>query len=156
MKTSKESARLPALALLCVLVPGCSWIGLGKSEFSCPGGSTDGVRCLSARQVYLATDNSDTVQPGSGAGPAEAGMPGVPAALPAAPSPVQGAVPVPSINQPMPIRTQAAVMRIWMAPWEDDDGDLHADGYLYTEVEGRRWNLGERADAPKPVRESRF
>lgn len=151
MKTG-TTARLPILLILCLAIAGCSWMGLGKSEFSCPGGSTDGVRCLSARQVYLATDHSDTVSPASGPISAETALPGAPALL----APVQGSVPVPSINQPMPIRTQAAVMRIWMAPWEDDEGDLHADGYLYTEVEGRKWNLGNRTNAPKARSEAPF
>ena len=35
-----------------------------------------------------------------------------------------------------------------MAPWEDDDGDLHADGFMYTEIESRRWNLGDRFKSP--------
>ena len=39
-------------------------------------------------------------------------------------------------------------MRIWLGPWEDADGDLHADGYIYSEVEGRKWNLGERVKIP--------
>jgi conjugal transfer pilus assembly protein TraV len=61
----------------------------------------------------------------------------------------QHAVAVPSIGQPLPIRTQPVVMRIWVAPWEDDAGDLHADGYIYTEIEERRWNLGGRYKGPQ-------
>jgi conjugal transfer pilus assembly protein TraV len=61
----------------------------------------------------------------------------------------QDAVAVPSIGQPLPIRTQPVVMRIWVAPWEDDAGDLHADGYIYTEIEDRRWNLGGRYKGPQ-------
>jgi conjugal transfer pilus assembly protein TraV len=37
-------------------------------------------------------------------------------------------------------------MRIWIAPWEDSRGDLHAPGYLYTEIEPRRWTLGAPAE----------
>jgi conjugal transfer pilus assembly protein TraV len=37
-------------------------------------------------------------------------------------------------------------MRVWIAPWEDSRGDLHAPGYLYTEIEPRRWTLGAPAD----------
>ncbi len=140
--------RFVALACLGLTVAGCGWMGIGKSDFACPGGSTDGVRCLSARQVYQATERSDTVRPTAGPGSEDresanmAGMPPLP--------PVQGTgkIPLPTLRQPLPIRTQAQVMRIWMAPWEDESGDLHADGYLYTEVEGRRWNLGEKIDSP--------
>jgi conjugal transfer pilus assembly protein TraV len=100
---------------------------------------------MSARQVYQATESSDYVKAASeedkkGEGklttPITTGQPRTSQAT------------VPSIEQPIPIRTQAKVMRIWMAPWEDDDGDLHADGYLYTEIESRRWNLGERFKSP--------
>ena len=126
-----------AIAMLAlVLLPGCaSVMGIGKSEYACPGGA-EGVRCLSARQIYQATNATDTVQPTKNGGKVTSGA---------------TKVTVPRIDQPVPIRTQAKVMRIWMAPWEDDDGDLHADGYLYTEIEERRWNLGERFSAPSSM-----
>jgi conjugal transfer pilus assembly protein TraV len=40
-------------------------------------------------------------------------------------------------------------MRIWIAPWEDSRGDLHAPGYLYTEIEPRRWALDAPAEAER-------
>ena len=52
----------------------------------------------------------------------------------------------------VPLRTPARVMRIWIAPWEDSRGDLHAPGYLFTEIEPRRWALDERDDTAPPVR----
>ena len=36
-------------------------------------------------------------------------------------------------------------MRIWVAPWEDSDGDLNVSGYLFTELEPRRWMVGKAA-----------
>jgi hypothetical protein len=42
-----------------------------------------------------------------------------------------------------PYRTAAQVLRIWIAPWEDEDGDLHLGSRVYTEVEGRRWLVAE-------------
>lgn len=42
-------------------------------------------------------------------------------------------------HKPVPIRTPAVVMRIWIAPWVDDNDDLIAPGYVYTEIEPRRW-----------------
>ena len=41
-----------------------------------------------------------------------------------------------------PIRTQSQVMRIWIAPWIDDDDNLHWNGYVYTEVSPRTWEIG--------------
>ena len=56
-----------------------------------------------------------------------------------------GPVPPPP-EGPVPLRLPAQVMRIWIAPWEDSRGDLHAPGYLYTEIEPRRWSLGASAE----------
>lgn len=47
-------------------------------------------------------------------------------------------------DQPVPIRTPAVVMRIWVAPYIDDKDDLMAPGYVYTEIEPRRWIYGEQ------------
>ncbi len=138
----KRFLKLATIAIAGIL-QGCSFLGVGQGDFSCPGG-IEGVRCMSARQVYQATESSDTVKtiseddksddkktPDSSSGQAHASQ-----------------VAVPNIKQPIPIRTQAKVMRIWMAPWEDEAGDLHADGYLYTEIESRRWNLGVQFKSP--------
>jgi conjugal transfer pilus assembly protein TraV len=38
-----------------------------------------------------------------------------------------------------PIRTQSKVLRIWIAPWEDSDGDLHDQSYVYVVADTGRW-----------------
>ncbi len=124
------------------ILQGCSFMGIGKSDFDCKGG-VDGVRCLSARQVYQATESSDYVKTKDEK--EDSDNKGQPISNGRSQT---SQVAVPRIDQPVPIRTQAKVMRIWMAPWEDDDGDLHADGFMYTEIESRRWNLGDRFKSP--------
>ncbi len=57
---------------------------------------------------------------------------------------------LPRPEGPAALRVPAQVMRIWIAPWEDSRGDLHAPGYLYTEIEPRRWTLGAPAE-PEPA-----
>ena len=42
----------------------------------------------------------------------------------------------------LPLRTPARVLRVWIAPWEDDAGRLHVPGYTYAEIEPRRWSIG--------------
>ena len=42
-------------------------------------------------------------------------------------------------TDPVPIRTPAQIMRIWVAPYVDTNGDLIAPGIVYTEIEPRRW-----------------
>ena len=40
-----------------------------------------------------------------------------------------------------PLRTPARILRIWMAPFEDTDNDLHDQKYMYVTVNTGRWLL---------------
>lgn len=40
---------------------------------------------------------------------------------------------------PIPVRTPSMVMRIWIASYTDLNGDLNSPGYVYTEIEPRKW-----------------
>lgn len=55
-----------------------------------------------------------------------------------------------------PIRSAPKVLRVWFAPWEDSDGDLHDQSYLYLPVDGGRWliehNRRRIREAYQPVR----
>lgn len=55
------------------------------------------------------------------------------------------AAPDPTItpDYTLPIRTPATVMRVWIAPWIDANDTLMMSGYVYTEIEKRRWMIGE-------------
>ncbi|WP_416370957.1 TraV family lipoprotein [Tistrella sp.] len=65
-------------------------------------------------------------------------------------APVATAAPAVTVIEPVPaevvnvvpFRSQPVVMRIWVAPWESDAGDLHLGGSLLVEVEPRRWQVG--------------
>lgn len=37
------------------------------------------------------------------------------------------------------IRSDPTLIRVWIAPWEDSDGDLHSDSYVYLQVDSGRW-----------------
>lgn len=41
-----------------------------------------------------------------------------------------------------PVRMPAQVMRIRIFPWTDKHDNLHSGGYVYTEIEPRRWAFG--------------
>ena len=41
----------------------------------------------------------------------------------------------------MPIFTKPEIMRIWVAPWEDAEGDLHDQSYLYVVASEGRWAI---------------
>ena len=40
-----------------------------------------------------------------------------------------------------PLRVQPKVLRVWIAPWEDTDGDLHDQSYLYVVANPGRWAI---------------
>ncbi|RCS68655.1 type IV conjugative transfer system protein TraV [Vibrio casei] len=133
---------------LVATLSGCTLFNVGSGDYACPG-MPDGVQCMSARDVYAATNDGQVPRPmiageedheehndheehkenigkkGSG-------------------DVVIDTYVAPRLpNKPIPIRTPAQVMRIWVAPWEDTNGDLIVTGYIYTEIEPRRWVVGE-------------
>ncbi len=42
---------------------------------------------------------------------------------------------------PSPLRTQARILRLWIKPWEDADGDLYDQGYVYVQVDNGQWQI---------------
>lgn len=138
-----------SLLLGLALLAGCSTFRPGNSEYACPG-LPDGVRCQSAREVY------DMTSQGGAAGSIDAASERL-SASPVASQSQQGTAlnshpAVPTARRTAPLRTPARVMRIWIAPWEDEQGDLNLPGYVFTEIEPRRWEVGVRAPPhPAPV-----
>lgn len=125
------------LLILATLLNGCA------TEYACKGMPED-PKCLSTIEAYQTTDKALP----------EAAKIETPAAN-AHPKLAKTAVsptlqPVPKIDDPTPIRTPAQVMRIWIAPWEDSDGDLMVSNYIYTELEPRRWMIGKSAPTLSP------
>jgi conjugal transfer pilus assembly protein TraV len=135
------------LALVLPLLSGCLY---GK-DYGCEG-HPDGVNCMSAREVYRLTDTKEALAPEDANNPKEkkkqnpqpqaqaaaVNAPGNPVVDPATAA-VQGLY----YEGPIPLRTSAQVMRIWVAPWESMDGALHLPSYLYVEVVERKWSVGE-------------
>jgi hypothetical protein len=63
---------------------------------------------------------------------------------PAAPIKPYGAVP-PASTAPTagtPLLSPPRVLRLWLAPWVDEDGDLHDQAYLYVMWHRGEWQLG--------------
>jgi conjugal transfer pilus assembly protein TraV len=116
--------------LLMVLITGCA------TDYGCKG-MPDEPSCLSTTQAYQVTNTALKEAPPENSQELEA------ASTPALAPPLQQ--PVPKIEDPTPIRTPSQVMRIWIAPWEDAEGDLMVSNYVYTELEPRRWMIGKAA-----------
>jgi len=117
-----------------------------------------GVSCMSAKDVYNATENENyktTLKAEQEA--AKSGGKGKEGSSTGSETRVLYAeggenAPIPArARNPLPIRTQAVVMRIAIDPWEDENGDLHVPGFIYTEIEPRRWEIGKRAGSAKPL-----
>lgn len=165
-----------AIGLLASALMGSACSTVGEKEFSCPG-RPPGVHCMSATEVYEATQSTDTVAPtaskpmgdapkstgrrarstreGQGATTSKHRKGESPAQQPQPHSELdtlRTSLMVPATDKPIPIRTPAQIMRVWIAPWEDSRGVLHAGGYAFVEVESRRWSFGEAQTTTEPVR----
>lgn len=135
--------RAALLLFASTLLTGC--IGIGQSEFSCQG-FTDGVSCKSAREVYQDTEYAEFIGP-EGSKKIEDR-----AKIVANSSPVDD----PAVNAlrqlategAIPIRMPEQVQRTWIAPWEDESGNLHMANMIYTEVEKRKWVVGAQSSNP--------
>lgn len=70
-----------------------------------------------------------------------------PAPLPTAPGAAPGGVGVVSpaaMNAPSsgtPLRTAERILRVWVAPFEDSDGDFHDQRYMYVTVNRGQWTV---------------
>ena len=116
--------------LLIAITTGCA------TDYGCKG-MPDEPSCLSTTQAYQVTNTAITEAPPENIPNSET------ISSTALEPPLQQ--PVPKIEDPTPIRTPSQVMRIWIAPWEDADGDLMVSNYVYTELEPRRWMIGKAA-----------
>ena len=123
--------KLSTLLLSVMTLTGCASFGVGDDEYNCSG-IPDGTRCMSARDVYNSSNEVNETQliiSGANRAHDEVYDDYVAPRLP---------------NQPIPIRTPSKVMRIWIAPWEDNNGDLIVSGHIYTEIEPRKWVIGDK------------
>lgn len=107
-------------------------------RYSCKG-FPDKRACLSATEAYRATESKDVLDDTSEDGDTLAGL-----------SPVR-LQPDPERVTAAPYRSAPRVLKIWMAPYEDAEGDLHLPGTVYTELETRRWMLGQPVPKGAPI-----
>jgi conjugal transfer pilus assembly protein TraV len=165
----KSIARLVRNATLCALalagLGACSAATPGASGYSCTG-VPDGVVCTSTRDMHRLTGERDRVHeadlealaaPGPQAGGAAAAAAGASPARAASAGPREGVIdsaalaPVPvavfdpdALRARQPRTAEPSVVRIWIAPWEDRNGDLRMPGHVFAEVRPRRWALSSR------------
>lgn len=131
--------------LILLLLSGCSTLsGLdSKSKFSCK--APDGVSCSSLSGVYAnaVEDNLPGLRKSHDQHDAQTQTekPGnnkvLPTAIPVPPasSAIIGHAPVSGES----VYSKQKILRVWLAPWEDADGDLHDHSYFYMVADYGRW-----------------
>lgn len=145
-----------AVAIGCAVVSGCaSMAGVGgTSAYSCK--APEGVKCDSVSGTYTNSveNNLPSQRQGGRATPPDEAAPTrvealagkrsvasavsvTPALAPLATS--SGVALPPAAYTSLPLRSPARVLRLWVKPWEDADGDLMDQLYVYVPVHNGRW-----------------
>ena len=131
------------IATACLLLPlgacmNMSGLG-GDSKYACK--APEGVACESVSGTYANALHhnlpSQRVQRTSAARQEESGE-RAPQATTRAAAPATAGDAGPGVA-PSPLRSQARVLRLWIKPWEDADGDLYDQGYVYVQVDNGQW-----------------
>ncbi|MDH5232698.1 MAG: type IV conjugative transfer system lipoprotein TraV [Gammaproteobacteria bacterium] len=155
----KKLSTITLLASLSMLSGCASILSPGSSEYGCKGYPT-GVKCMSAREVYEATEYKSKLKTVSNRAREEAledffDDDGIATKQREKPKQAIASQPVPgqqtqilfrSTKQSIPIRTPSKVARVWFSPWEDTKGRLHMESIVFMELEKRRWNIGEMSN----------
>lgn len=130
------------------LMTGCagtlSGVG-GTDRYGCK--APPGTVCTSVSGVYANGPAGEPSQVRSGTTTAD----------PSAPEPY-GALPVASVSEtnpsaPASLRTAPRVLTLWIAPWEDHDGDLHEAANIHVLVDAGRWRTEHLRPSRQRARE---
>lgn len=126
------------IAAAALTLTGCAggMSGLGGSPtYGCQ--APKGTVCTSVSGVY-ANSNAGYRSPVWSILPADATKQptGTPSAAPTSAS--EGS---PSPTTPEALRTAPRVLRLWIAPWEDSDGDLHEASFVHVLVSTGQWRM---------------
>jgi conjugal transfer pilus assembly protein TraV len=129
--------------LFALALSGCastlSGVG-GAAGYACK--APDGAMCTSVSGVYAnwVQSTPKPVKP-----PEKESPPAAPTIYGA--SSIAPSGPAPSTS----VRSSPRVLRLWMAPWEDADGDLHEEALVHVVVDTGRWLI----EHVRPVARSR-
>lgn len=146
---STTTLRLCAMALLLPLAACVNMSGLsGGSKYACT--APEGVACDSVSGTYanalhenLPSQRTSGTAAGDAAAPSRSAVPVAPAPArqPLAAPTAANALAVTGDAPALALRSQARVLRLWTKPWEDADGDLWDQGYVYVQVDAGRWQI---------------
>jgi conjugal transfer pilus assembly protein TraV len=145
----KRTALAPLL-LVALALAGCastlSGVG-GVDGYACK--APEGAMCTSVSGIYA---NSAQGMPKLAKPSEQKPLPGEPVAYGA--TPMAPGRPAAASNS---LRSNPRVLRLWIAPWEDADGDLHEQALVHVVVDTGRWLIehvrpaaGSRVDGVAP------
>jgi conjugal transfer pilus assembly protein TraV len=147
MKRLKTVLSLLA-TVLTLSLGACSFSGLsGATSFSCK--APPGVTCESLSGVYENSIQGNLLWQRSQKGKTKEMSDN-------APDKPAKAVPISVVTATgpevvgagaMPLRSEPRVLRIWVAPWTDADGDMQDESYTYTVVDDGRWMIENAREA---------
>jgi conjugal transfer pilus assembly protein TraV len=113
-----------------------------SSNYSCP--APPGVVCKPMSEVYRSRTPSLSEQPAALAAKAEVkaketseDIQILNSTLPAAPF---------VIGDYRPLRSQPKILRIWVGPFQDSDGDLHEEHRMYLQVDSGHWMIAHHEE----------
>lgn len=128
MRCTKFGLALSAIATFAGCASTMSGLG-GTDKYACK--APDGVVCTSVAGVYANSVQNNLPSQRIEKLPAATATPATPFARTAlAPKPA---------GDGTAIRSTPRILRVWIAPWEDSDGDLHDQSFLYVVVDAGRW-----------------
>jgi conjugal transfer pilus assembly protein TraV len=119
------------LALSALLLSGCST----SPSYAC--GSVQGGKCQSVSASYLMALGKNLKGSGSTSDKAGKGGKAVEAT---------GARVTQYIPEGIAIRSMPQVMRVWVAPWEDNNGVFHDQNYNYFVADSGQWALSANTE----------
>jgi conjugal transfer pilus assembly protein TraV len=161
MTRLRTSPRLPltaAAALASLLLGGCSGLG-GQSSLTCK--LPDGARCDSVSSTYAESTRGELPGQRKRQATSEPAPGGTPSPSPSGQRGSDGLLMHTDprmVQVGMPVRSQPRIVRVWIKAWEDADGDLHDQSFVYLPVSEGRWMVEhkqrEARSAYAPVRTS--
>jgi len=146
---------IATLAVSALFLQGCATLGVSKNtEFSCQNGDKKDISCLSASEVYNATNDKEYLNKNNiNEQKKENNLEYKDKVIDANSSSFDSELSnyynrkiLSMGDAPVPIKTQQGVMRVWISPWVDKDDQLHTGEYVFKNITDSEWLVGAKVD----------
>lgn len=167
---TKNKALLFPIAAIISLTSGCSVISIGEEPPECAVGAT-GVDCVTAREVWAATDTLDSLEGMTAEQVRREAMRNDPSSVKRTVNPNIQRIESGTVNttqpsaeeraqaygrfqeerlhlpspDPLAVREAPGILRVTIAPYHNELDHLVMPTQLFAEVETRKWTIGKKA-----------